>query len=52
MTLYASVGLDSFTGDAEIDKVIRVYANMLESHGFDIYKENINLIISALELIK
>ena len=50
-TLYASVGLDSFT-EAEIDKVIRVYTNMLDSHEFDEYKENINLIISALELIK
>ena len=50
-TLYASVGLDSFT-EAEIDKVIRVYRNMLDSKEFDEYKENINLIISALELIK
>ncbi len=50
-TLYASVGLDSFT-EAEIDKVIRVYTNMLDSHEFDEYKDNIKLIISALELIK
>ncbi len=50
-TLYASVGLDTFT-EAEIDKVIRVYRNMLESKEFDEYKENINLITSALELIK
>ena len=49
--LYTSVGSGAFCKN-DIDKIIRVYNNMLDSDEFSENKNAVNLVIDTLELLK
>ena len=49
--LYTSVGTGSFCID-DVDNIIRVYQDMLDSDGFPNKKDSINLVIETLNLLK